>query len=197
MPTVKFDQVKSEYEKMFRECTIRPERLPAVHKAVVVVVAGRNRYKEVAKKCGGVPWYFIGCIHNMERGCSFLHHLHNGDPLSRRTYQVPAGRPIEDPWDGAKVYPWEQSAIDALKMKKLDQWADWSIAGLLYQLERFNGFGYRLYHPHVKSPYLWSFTNQYTRGKYVGDGRWSDIAVSEQVGCVAIIKSLEGLNLLT
>jgi hypothetical protein len=75
-------------------------------------------------------------------------------------------------------------------MKKLYDWSDWSIPGLLYKLEEYNGFGYRLYHPSVKSPYLWSFTNQYDAGKYVKDGTWSSTARSEQCGAAAILRRL-------
>ena len=69
--------------------------------------------------------------------------------------------------------------------------ADWSLERLLYELEGYNGWGYRLFHAHVKSPYLWSFSNHYTSGKYVADGRWSDTAVSRQCGAALIIKRLE------
>lgn len=197
MGKIDYASLKPEYAEMFKSCSIIFSRLSAVTGAVSKVMSGRQRYEQVSKKLGTIPWYFIGCIHNMERGCSFKHHLHNGDPLTGRTHLVPAGRPIEPPWGGEVAYSWEQSAIDALKMKKLDEWTDWSISGLLYQMEKFNGFGYRQYHPHVKSPYLWSFTNKYTRGKYIGDGKWSEVAVSEQVGCAAILKNLEMQGLLT
>jgi hypothetical protein len=67
----------------------------------------------------------------------------------------------------------------------------WNLERILYELEGYNGWGYRLYHPHVKSPYLWSFSNHYTRGKYVADGTWSDTARSQQCGAAVIIKRLE------
>jgi lysozyme family protein len=51
----------------------------------------------------------------------------------------------------------------------LDHWQDWSLAGLLYRLEAYNGFGYRKHHPEVLTPYLWSFSST-TAGKYVQDG---------------------------
>jgi peptidoglycan hydrolase-like protein with peptidoglycan-binding domain len=43
----------------------------------------------------------------------------------------------------------------------------------------------------VKSPYLWSFSNHYTKGKYVGDGRWSETAVSQQCGAMVLLKRLQ------
>jgi lysozyme family protein len=39
-----------------------------------------------------VPWYVIAMIHNMERGLDFTEHLHNGDPLARRTINDPPKR---------------------------------------------------------------------------------------------------------
>ena len=73
----------------------------------------------------------------------------------------------------------------------LTQVTDWSIEHLAYLFENFNGWGYRLYHPHVKSPYLWSYSNHYTSGKYVGDGQWSETAVSRQCGAMVLLKRLQ------
>jgi lysozyme family protein len=42
----------------------------------------------------------------------------------------------------------------------------------------------------IPSPYLWSGTTVYERGKYVADGRFSAIAVDKQIGCAAILKEL-------
>jgi hypothetical protein len=57
-------------------------------------------------------------------------------------------------------------------------------------LERYNGWGYRLYHPHVLSPYLWSGSNHYTSGRYVADGTWSETAVSQQIGAAVILRRM-------
>jgi lysozyme family protein len=48
---------------------------------------------------------------------------------------------------------------------------DWSTPAVLHRLEGFNGYGYRKFHPNVPSPYLWSGSNHYTRGKYIADGK--------------------------
>ncbi len=42
----------------------------------------------------------------------------------------------------------------------------------------------------MKSPYLWSFTNHYTKGKYVADGKFDPNAPSDQVGAMALLKQL-------
>ncbi|WP_210183351.1 peptidoglycan-binding protein [Methylobrevis pamukkalensis] len=143
------------------------------------------RYQKIETGIG-VPAYVVGIIHSLEASLNFKGHLHNGDPLTARTKQVPAGRPKP----GTPPFDWEESAIDALTLKKLDQWTDWSVAGIAYVLESYNGWGYRKHHSHVKSPYLWSFTTVYASGKYVADGTWSDTAVSKQCGGLAVLKAM-------
>lgn len=79
----------------------------------------------------------------------------------------------------------------------LPDWDDWSIPGMLYTLEGYNGWGYRRYHPEVKSPYLWSGSNHYASGKYVADGTWSRSAVSAQCGTATLLRRIaetEGLG---
>src|SRR5262249_47163307 len=98
---------------------------------------------------------------------------------------VPRNRP-----DGNPPFTWFVSAADALMMKGLHNWTDWSVSGIAFVLERYNGFGYRNNHPYVKSPYLWSFGNAYTRGKYVRDGMFSDAAVSEQCGGMVMLRHM-------
>lgn len=183
--------LRSEYEKLFEDCTIRPQKAAAVDQAVEAILAKRDRY-EAVQRTSGVPWHVVGVIHRMEATGNFSKHLHNGDPLTARTVQVPRGRPTA----GQPPFTWEVSAADALGVKKLTADTDWSRAGTLYQLERYNGFGYRTYHPTVLSPYLWSFSNHYTAGKYVADGKWSDTAVSQQVGAAAMLRRLASRALI-
>ncbi len=71
---------------------------------------------------------------------------------------------------------------------------DWGLASLLYELERYNGLGYRLHHPEVRSPYLWSFSTHYSSGKYVTDGRWSHSARSAQCGAATLLRRLVELG---
>ena len=125
----------------------------------------------------------------MESSMNFKRHLHNGDPLSGRTIRVPAGRPLA----GTPPFTWDESASDALILRKINQWKDWTIEGTLYQIEGYNGWGYRLHHPSVLSPYLWSFSNHYIKGKYIADGTWSDTAISNQCGAAVLLKYLHFL----
>jgi lysozyme family protein len=175
-----------EYRELFRTMEIEPDRFDVVDGIVDKILANRAQYEAAASEVGA-PWYFVAAIHNMESSLRMDRHLHNGDPLSRRTTHVPAGRPAQ----GEPPFTWEESAADALRLRNIDNVAEWNLERTLYELEGYNGWGYRLYHSHVKSPYLWSFSSQYTSGKYVADGRWSDTAVSRQCGAAAIIKRLE------
>jgi lysozyme family protein len=58
---------------------------------VPLIVAFQDRYEPVATT-STVPWYVIAVIHNMECGLDFAEHLHNGDPLARRTINDPPKR---------------------------------------------------------------------------------------------------------
>jgi hypothetical protein len=107
-----YEALKNEYASFFSSAQLRSERsdLADWHKRVLLEY--RARYEAVAKDTG-VPWFFIGAIHGLEASYNFRAHLHNGDfPLSARTRQVPANRPVN--W-GAP-YSWEASARDALKL---------------------------------------------------------------------------------
>lgn len=174
-----------EYEELFNTCNIKPEKLAAVEGVITRLLANQARYRSVGD-ARGIPWYFIAVVHNLEASLNFTRHLHNGDPLTARTVQVPAGRPAK----GNPPFTWEASAADALALRGLGPKTDWSLAGTLYQLEGYNGWGYRLYHQHVLSPYLWSFSNHYVSGKYVADGKWSDTAVSQQCGGAVVLRRM-------
>lgn len=179
------DALRAEYARLYAEASIRSERVAEVARVARKMAGSWSRYEQVAASLG-CPAHLVGLIHAMECGLDFGRHLHNGDPLTARTTHVPAGRPIA----GSPPYSWEESACDALIMHGVNKWTDWSIPGLCYVLEGYNGWGYRLHHPTVPSPYLWSYTTAYTRGKYVSDGTWSATAVSKQCGAMALLRGL-------
>jgi lysozyme family protein len=177
--------LRAEYQSLFDSCQVKPAKSEQVDKALSRLIANEDRYAAVGGRFG-IPWSVVAMLHNMECSQDFRQHLHNGDPLTRRTTRVPAGRPANpDP-----PYTWEISASDALVYDGLTTWQDWSIPGVLYCLERYNGWGYRRHHPEVKSPYLWSGSNHYTSGKYVADGTWSNSAVSGQIGAATMLRRL-------
>jgi len=158
VPSASFDflSLAPEYDQMFNSMRLTGgnERLDA---AVGKLLAGKDRYAEVEKRTG-VPWFIVGVVHYLETGLNFQTHLHNDDPLNARTVHVPAGRPRT----GQPPFTWEDSAQDAFELTGVTKVPDWSIARVLYELERYNGWGYR--RRQVNSPYLWNCTSQYTKG---------------------------------
>ena len=181
----------SEYQRLWDTCEVRPERRSAAADIVDQIVRHRSRY-EAAGRSHGVPWYVVGIIHQLEASGDFTKHLHNGDPLTARTVQEPPGRPAA----GQPPFTWEFSAADALVFDGLDTWDDWSIAGTLFVFERFNGFGYRKPSVAINSPYLWSFSAHYTKGKYTRDRHYDPNAVSEQCGAAVVLLLLSNRGLV-
>lgn len=176
-------------QKLWDTSRTRPEWKHAAANVAVRIARGEDRYREVGNETG-VPWWVVGVIHLMECNLSFSKHLHNGDSLNSRTRRVPAGRPLT----GSPPFTWEESAIDAIEYDKLDQKGSyfWTVpASVLDMLERYNGLGYRK--KRIYSPYLWSGTYHYTKGKYVKDGVYDKNAVSKQVGIAPVLKELDVL----
>ena len=184
MPTLT-QALRKEYTDLFNTCQVNPARRAEVDAVVSTMIQNKARYQAISK-ASGVPWFFIAIIHNLESGMDFKGHLHNGDPLTARTVQVPAGRPKT----GNPPFTFEVSALDALAQKKLGADTDWSLSGILYRLEGYNGYGYRNQSPPINTPYLWSFSNHYTKGKYVADGKYSPTAVSKQCGAAVVLRRL-------
>lgn len=192
MPVTLTNPLRAEYRSLFDACEIRPARRAAVETIVSSVIAQKARYEAVGDPLG-IPWYFIAAIHNLESSLRFNRHLHNGDPLTARTTHVPPGRPLT----GEPPFTWEQSATDALLLQRLDRVTDWTLPSLLFQWEKYNGMGYRNRTPPVPSPYLWSFSNQYSKGKFIADGTYDAEAVSQQCGAAVLLRRLAELQLVT
>lgn len=161
---------------------LNPPRLVQLQNLVHRSVLNKPRYQKVAEALS-IPWYVVAAIHYREASFNFNRHLHNGDPLTKRTVNVPKGRPKV----GNPPFTWEFSAIDALSDRNFR--VDQDITEILDQMEKYNGMGYRKYHKMV-SPYLWSWTDQYEKGKYVKDGKFDPEFVDQQCGVVPLIKAL-------
>ncbi len=182
--STRFPDLADEYPALFETATLREDRRVTAEWHLAMLRRGRARYQAVSARTG-VPWHFIGATHGLEASFNFRGHLHNGDfPLSARTRQVPAGRP--NVW--LPPSDWESSAVDAMRLMGFAGQSDWSLPRTLYRLEAYNGFGYRS--RGVPTPYLWSFSNHYERGKFVADGRWSATARSQQCGAAVMLKLL-------
>jgi lysozyme family protein len=182
--STRYPDLSDEYLSYFDSLALRDERRTSAEWYATMLRQSRRRYEGVSARTG-VPWFFVGATHALEASFNFRGHLHNGDfPLSQRTRQVPAGRPSV--W--LPPSDWESSAVDAMRHMGFAGQSDWSLARTLYRLEAYNGFGYR--RVGVPTPYLWSFSNHYERGKFVADGRWSPTARSQQCGAAVMLKML-------
>ena len=182
--SLRFADLAAEYQAWFKAAALRPLHAQSAQWHIAMLRQSRARYESASRR-SGVPWYFIGAIHGLEASFNFRAHFHNGDhPLQARTRQVPAGRPTV--W--LPPSDWESSAIDALRLMGFAGQSDWSLARTLYRLEAYNGFGYRRLGR--ASPYLWSFSSNYDRGKFIADGRYSPTARSQQCGTAIMLKLL-------
>lgn len=172
-------------ERLFQSMVLDPEKKALLAGYVRRIVQNKPRYEPV-EAASGVRWYVVAMLHALESSSRFDVHLHNGDSLASRTVRVPAGRPTT----GDPPFTWEQSALDALSLyiPANEKPALSSIGGILYVLERANGFGYRS--RNVASPYIWGCTSNYTKGKFVRDGIFDPEAVSQGCGAAALLKAL-------
>lgn len=149
-----------------------------------VAVANKGRYLAIARSAGmpDIAWVFIAVSHYRESSQDFSKSLAQGDPWNAVSRNVPAGR--------GPFKSFEDAAVDALV--KCSPYAarlkDWSIGGMLTNLERYNGIGYA--NKGIPSPYIWSGTDQYRSGKYVRDGVFDPGTVDKQLGCAGLILTM-------
>lgn len=137
---------------------------------------------------GGIPWYFIACVHYRESTSNFNRHLHNGDPLTGYTKQYPPNRPQVG---HGPPFTFEESAVDALKLRKLDTVTSWTLPNLLKQLEKYNGAAKAYVTHHINSPYLWGGSNLYSKGGFPRDHVYSNDYVNKQLGVALLLKEME------
>lgn len=173
----------SDYLTLFHTCNVstEPRKVKELDYVCRVALTHHGLYQTVTHFTG-VPWVLIAALHFRESGQNFKTHLHNGDPLEARTVHEPRGRPEK----GQPPFLWVESATDAFEHVWRPK--QWDVPGSLEFLERFNGLGYQKHG--VSSPYLWDYTDKYTKGLFVADGRFDPEKVERRPGCVAIVKTL-------
>ena len=165
-----------------------------IEKTAKRIIAFKAKY-EAIEAATNVPWYVVGIMDMREAGGGCCKHLHNGDPLTAPTVQVPANRP-----SGKGPFTWQDSAIDALKIKKFDKITAWTVEQMAFCFEKYNGFGYRAKDKNIPSPYLWGGTNHQAPGKYIADHVFSKTVMDPQIGCMPLLKQIaemEGVELVS
>lgn len=169
------------HERQFSQAVIKPEWRARIAKDAVRLCSAENKkwFLQESQRLGGsVPWWFIATTKEMEAGPdpSFLRSIAQGDRWDRKSVNVPRGR--------GPFKSWFEAADDALVNcgPYAGRWQNWSIGGALTIALKYNGLGYW---PNV-SPYLFSMTTVYVKGKYTSDGHFDPEAVSQQVGVAAL-----------
>jgi lysozyme family protein len=165
-------------ENRWHRAIVNKSAIPTLDRVARRLVAAKARYQSVEKKTN-VPWPLIAVIHEREASQSWMANLAQGDRWDRVSVHIPRGQ--------GPFKSWESAAINALMHSPpyMGRNHDWSIGSSLAELEKYNGLGYA--HMGRSSPYIWSKTNQYLRGKYVADGVYSASAVDVQEGCAALL----------
>src|SRR5262245_43159943 len=174
-----YSELKSEYASLWDSMEISADKRELVTRIARKLISHKAQYQTVQARTR-VPWFVIAALHNRESDANFSTYLGNGEPLNRKTILVPKGRgPFDD---------WETGAVDALALDGLDQVKVWTPERACFEIEKFNGFGYRK--RGINSPYLWSFSSQYERGKYIADGRFSPTHVDQQCVAIPVLKRI-------
>ena len=153
-----------------------------------VAVANKGRYLAIARAAGmpDIAWVFIAVSHYRESSQDFSRSLAQGDPWNMVSTHVPSGR--------GPFKSFEDAAVDALV--KCSPYAarlkDWSIGGMLTNLERFNGIGYA--NRVLPTAYVWSGTDQYVKGKFLADGVFDPNKDDAQLGVAGLILTMMELD---
>jgi lysozyme family protein len=174
-----FEATRAGYLALWGKMQVRPEKVAAADKIVEHILAHKADY-EAIEKATDVPWFLLGCIHYRESDLDFETYLGNGQSLKRVTTQVPRGR---GPFSSFLA-----GAIDALALDGLSAIKDWPIERVAWAAERENGQGY--FSKGVNSPYVWSWSDLYDKGKFVEDGVYDANFPDPQCGVMVLIKRL-------
>lgn len=165
----------------WQNAKVPADKGPAFAMVASRIKANKAVYDEIEKETG-VPWWFIGMVHYRESNLDMNTNIANGQRFDRKTTIVPKGR---GPFTSFK-----EAAIDALVNcdPKAASNKDWSAAGALTKFEEYNGLGYA--NKGLPSPYVWSGTDQYIKGKFVADHVYDPNVVDQQLGGAGILKFL-------
>lgn len=171
------------YQNLYDTIEVDTKRETEIKSVIDKIRTNMPVYIEV-QKATGVPWQFIAVVHYRESSLNFKRHMHNGDPLTAKTKQVPKGRPLK----GQPPFTWQESAVDWIQYMGYHKVKDWSLPEILRLLEKNNGMGYN--RKNMLSPYLWAGSNHYTKGKYIADGKFDANAIDAQIGTAVLLKFL-------
>lgn len=149
---------------------------------VAIFTAHEARYERVAQQTD-VPAVLVAALHFRESGGDFGTYLHNGEKLGQVTTLVPKGI-LFDAWEPAAVHA--LTKFSGLREQLGLSAGSTDLAAMATFAEHYNGLGY--HHRGIASPYVYSGTDAYQKGKYVADGQFDAQAVDKQLGVMAMVK---------
>lgn len=177
---------RQEYSYLIENAKILPKWRNELEAFQQFVDENIQQFEEAAAFTN-VPVPVIAALNYRENGNNFDGHIHNGNPLTGKTYDVPVGRPIK----GNAPWTWLESVVDCLvdlKKMNLFPWGD-DYCKDLEKLESFNGWGYR--NNNINSPYLFSGTDAYDKGYFVKDHVFDPNKVNKQLGVFPMLMVLD------
>lgn len=148
-----------------------------------IYAENQDVYEQISIETG-VPPALIAALHYRESACDFGTYLHNGQPLGQPTTIVPKNVCFDNFHDAAVA---ALNSAQAQKGISLSQDSD--IVLMMTFAELYNGTGYTDYHD-MASPYVFSGTDVYEKGKYVSDGSFSSETVDKQPGVYILVMSV-------
>lgn len=188
-PIHPYTKLAPEYSNMISNMRItRPKEVDAVARKLLrpEII---NKHIALSKQTG-VPALWYAAVFEREAASNFNLALGQGDPWSKVSTHVPAGKGPFMSWESAAAY---YTKYDKLNVST----SAWTMPYAAWKAEGWNGFGPRNRGRH--SGYLWSGTNWYDPpsgkgGKYVADGRWDANTIDKQLGVMPLLKRMGELR---
>lgn len=186
-----------EYEYLWPKAVLTGPMADDARQHADWILKNRARLEAFTKKYfPTMPFHVPGIINVLESGLDFNGTLLNGDDFTRKTVHFPSGHGPWKSWEEAAVYAFNHEAEGWHWV--LSKW-NWNDVGAYFWLqESWNGHDarlspqYELTTPKGASPYVYSGTQFYVKGKkQENPSRFSKDLVSAQPGCMAILKALE------
>lgn len=183
----------AENTKRWSRMKIKPSFWSAAQKFAKRALAHKEEYQAIAdtiknKYNKHVPWWFIPLVHEREciRGVdNWTCNIAQGDPFNRKSRHVPYNGPFSS---------FREAAIAALvnEAPHAASNTNWSGGGAMTIAEAYNGMGYAK--KNTSSPYVWSGTSEYIKGKYVADHKYNPNFVDTQLGVAISLKAMMELD---
>jgi lysozyme family protein len=175
-----FAALEPEYVRLLSQMQITQQTAVQTTAARLLRNVAAGRYAEVTARTG-IPQIYIATSFEREASSDFTKNPAQGWSLRSRSQVIPYNGPFAT-WLDAALAAYAIDGVDKVPS------AEWTWPRLAFEEEAINGFGYRAHGVH--SPYLWAGTNDYSRGKFIADGRFSADAVDQQLGTIPVARAM-------